>query len=86
MVCPIGVIGGVGSVNASPIREGVVRRAGVKIIGPAPCGHARVYDHLAVPGYIGGDIPVARLAVILPTASHVHQIELTLWPPSSNHV
>lgn len=64
-------------VNSSAIGEGVVWWALVEAVGPAPGFGVRVQYHLAVSSDVGRHIAVAGVAIVLPAASHVHQVKLT---------
>lgn len=72
--------------NSGPIWKSVIRRAWVEILRFAPWIYVRVYDHLAISSNVRRHVPVARLSIVLPTASYVHEIELALWTPSFLYV
>lgn len=72
MVGFVGEVGLVRAVYSGPIWEGVDRWAVLEVVWPAPRLRLGIYDHLAVPGNVCLYIAVARLPVVLPTASNVH--------------
>lgn len=78
VICAIGEVGRVSSVYSCAIRESVERRACIKVSRRAPCCCIWIQYHLAVASNISRYISITWLAVVLPTASHVHEVELAL--------
>lgn len=71
-------------VDPCSIWERVIRWAHVEVAWVAPRGNVWVYDHLTVPGDVGGDVSVAGLTVVLPAASDVHKVELAVGATASD--
>lgn len=86
------VVGGEGEASGvvaesdGAVGEDVAGWAEGRAVGAAPGGGARVDDHLAVAGDVGGDIAVAGTAVVLPAAADVGEIELTARTAALDHV
>lgn len=78
MICRIWEVGCVVFIDFSIIWSNVVSRAISLSCGAAPSRGIRVYDHLGVPGYISGDISIARFAIVLPTTTNVNKVKLAL--------
>uniref|UniRef100_J3M5F2 Uncharacterized protein n=1 Tax=Oryza brachyantha TaxID=4533 RepID=J3M5F2_ORYBR len=77
---------GVGAVHAGAVPERVPGRALVDAPRRAPRRRLRVDDHLAVPRHVRRRVAVARAAVVLPAAAHVHEVELAVGTSSLLHL
>jgi hypothetical protein len=60
----------------------MIRRAGDQIIWAAPACSCRIYYHFTVSCYICQNITITGVSIVLPTASYVKQIKLTVGSSS----
>lgn len=64
----------------------MIRRTRHEIVRPAPATSFRVDNHFTVSSYIGSSVAVARISIVLPTASYVKEIELAVCSTSTFNV
>ncbi len=64
-------------------KTNMVRRAGGQVIRAAPACRCRIYYHFAVSSYICQNITITWISIILPTASYIKEIKLTVGPSST---
>lgn len=64
----------------------MVRRAGNKVIRPTPACSFWIYYHFTVSSHICQNITITWFSIVLPTASYVKEIKLTVGASSTFNI